>query len=117
MTTREHVRALAEAVAPDQSVSVPARWLLELLQGPPERPVVADLTCAAFGALIDRSPSTVRAWCETGTVPGAWKLRGKEWRIPARAVAELQAHQANGSDQPAVTAQPGLGDWRTHMQG
>ena len=80
---------------------VPRDWLLEQLsgevavQGEPSRSLV-DLTIQDLAIMFGKRPSTVRAWVERGDFPGAYKLHGKQWRVPAGSVQEFQAHQSAG---------------------
>ena len=97
-TLRERLQAL-----PRGSL-VPVDWVLELLgDGPTGRPgapgPVVDLNVPDLAFLFKKKPSTVRAWIERGDFPGAYKLNGKEWRVPAAAVEAFQkAQQAAGDD-------------------
>jgi len=81
----------------------------------------ADLDVATVARRFDRSPSTVRSWCETGLLPGAYRLRGRSWRIPPAALDALRA-----PDTDALTAAPpsrprrkrrnaNLGAWRDEV--
>jgi hypothetical protein len=52
-----------------------------------------------------RKPSTIRGWLERGLFPGAYRLRGRDWRVPASGVeafgqAERQQDQA-GRERPS----------------
>lgn len=68
-----------------------------------------DLTIEEVGRLAGRAPSTVRTWCGQGRLPGAYRLQGREWRIPRTAIAALRgiahapSHGADNGD---------LGAWR-----
>lgn len=56
-----------------------------------------------------RKPSTVRGWCEAGKLPGAYRLRGREWRIPPAALAAIQ----QAEHEPVTSGGPvDLGGWR-----
>ena len=88
----ESLRTALAAMPP--GALVPRDWLLEQLSDPPPAtseasstpsPLV-DLTIGGLGRLFGKRPSTVRAWVERGDFPGAYKLHGKEWRVPASAV-------------------------------
>ena len=92
---------------------VPRDWLVEQLtegshrQSDSDSPAttgVADLTIAGLAQLFDKRPSTVRAWVERGDFPGAYKLNGREWRIPISAV------EAFRDSQRRLT---GLSAWRS----
>lgn len=91
---------------------VPRDWLVEQLTNgagrqsdsdSPAMPGVADVTIAGLARLFGKRPSTVRAWVERGQFPGAYKLHGREWRIP------LSAVEAFRDSQRRVT---GLSAWR-----
>lgn len=82
---------------------MPAAWVLELLGdggGTPARPgtPAVDLNVADLALLFKKKPSTVRAWIERGDFPGAYKLNGKEWRVPGAAVEAFQKAQQTLSD-------------------
>ena len=78
---------------------VPRDWVLEQLSGgvrtskEAETPAPAarvDLTIRDLAQLFGKQSSTVRAWVERGDFPGAYKLYGKEWRVPLTAVETFQ---------------------------
>ena len=105
----EPLRAALAAMPP--GALVPRDWLLEQLtaslSGPqgspaPAPPTLVDLTIRDLAQVFGKRPSTVRAWAERGDFPGAYKLHGKEWRIPASAVEAFQ-------DRQRMRARPGRG--------
>jgi excisionase family DNA binding protein len=82
---------------------VPVGWVLErlpLTESNEAAPgdVEVDFTCEEVAKLLHRKPPTVRAWCAVGRFPGAWRLNGKQWRIPRAAIREFQ-HQQSGSSR------------------
>ena len=84
---------------------MPVDWVLELLtdgQDSPARPgtPAVDLNVADLAFLFKKKPSTVRAWIERGDFPGAYKLNGKEWRVPAAAVEAFQRAQQREAADP-----------------
>lgn len=94
------LRAALTAMPP--GTLVPRDWVLEQLNagvegGPaqpaPAPPRIVDLTIRDVARAFGKSPSTVRAWVERGDFAGAYKLHGKQWRIPASAVDAFQDHQ------------------------
>jgi hypothetical protein len=115
MTPGARLLAQLQALPPD--ALLPVAWLLEQLaeeaSGPvPAAPLSCDLTVTEFGSRFGRKGSTVRLWCEKGRVPGAFKLREREWRIPAASVELFrQAQGAPAADPPKPTSGD-LGDWR-----
>jgi hypothetical protein len=95
----ESLRTALAAMPP--GALVPRDWLLEQLSdappatsGPSSTPSpLVDLTIGDLGRLFGKQPSTVRAWVERGDFPGAYKLQGKEWRVPPMAVEGFQDRQ------------------------
>lgn len=132
MTLRDRVTALVGALPSEASITLPAAtlrsWLEEdtTLVGATvadDATPIADLTADQVGAVLKRSGSTVRDWCREGRMPGAYLLRGKQWRIPRAAIAAFQRAEAG---QPgATTSRPrarkkgpvDLGAWRKERAG
>ena len=94
---------------------VPRDWVLERLSEDipgvpasvtPAPPACVDLTIRDLAQLFGKQPSTVRAWVERGDFPGAYKLHGKEWRVPVSAVEAFQNRQRR------ATSDAGLSAWR-----
>ena len=104
MVDRDALRRLAQALPDGSAVPVPRAWLLELLIGA-ERPQaaptlpLADLTPEEVGAALHRSPVTVRAYANAGLFTGAYRLRGRQWRIPRAALEAFQAAEAKAHRQ------------------
>lgn len=94
---------------------VPRDWLLEQLSSvspaTSESPALVDLTIGDLAGLFGKRPSTVRAWVERGDFPGAYKLHGKEWRIPVSAVEAFQHRQ-----RQRAAPGSGLSAWRSVAQ-
>ena len=96
---------------------VPRDWVLEQLSdgfpgvpaadtsAPPAR---VDLTIRDLAQLFGKQRSTVRAWVERGDFPGAYKLHGKEWRVPVSGVEAFQNWQRRRAKSEAR-----LSAWRT----
>jgi len=93
---------------------VPRDWLLEQLSGvsplASESPALVDLTIGDLARLFGKRPSTVRAWVERSDFPGAYKLHGKEWRVPASAVEAFQNRQRRLKPSARLSA------WRAVMR-
>lgn len=92
MTPRDALLAAAKGRAPDEPVTVAAGWIVAVLASPEAGPSV-DLTAANVAELMGRDSDTVTTWCRCGLLPGSYKLRSKEWRIPASALASLQRRE------------------------
>ena len=89
MLIDERLRTIADALPEDASVSFSRADLLSMLDDEP-RPLPnpaleVDMTVAEVAELLKRAPATVRGWCATGELPGAYRLLGREWRIPSAA--------------------------------
>jgi hypothetical protein len=117
------LRELAEALPVGAAVSVPREWLLELLEGAAPSPVpsnvqAADMTIADLALRFGRHASTIRGWLEKGAFAGAYKLRGREWRIPAASLAAFEdtARRSTGTRVAASKRSPrsktDLTSWR-----
>ena len=76
-------------------------WLRDKLGGGDDeqsgaRPF-SDLRIEEAAKEVGRAPSTVRTWCNSGALTGAYRLRGREWRIPRKAIARFLEAQTNGN--------------------
>ena len=105
-------RTLLEQLPPGTAVTVTREELLELLGHPgcdprPAGERLVDYTTREAGQAFGKAPSTVRLWCERGELPGAYLVRGKEWRIPAAAIRAKQEREADayreGREREAAT--------------
>ena len=124
MTLRDRLSALVEAADPEGSVILRFAWLAELLSVDNEQPPNAaasstgvDLTVQQVATLFGRGESTVRTWLAERAFPNAYRLRGREWRIPRSDVTVMQKNQR--AQRGVLTCQPqiasvDLGDWRKH---
>ena len=98
---------------------LPVSWLREQLARPAgsdEGLSLSDLTVEQAAKEIGRARSTVRTWCNSGALEGAYRLRGREWRIPPVGVrrfldAQRNGKRATGGDQ----AQREMDSWRGEM--
>ena len=72
-----------------------------------------DLTLDEAAEKVGRAVSTVRGWCASGELGGAYKLQGRDWRIPPAALqAFLRAqHEDKGTHIPSGR-KVDLGSWR-----
>jgi hypothetical protein len=112
---RAALRLVAEAYPAGSTVGVLREHLLDLLDGMPETPAVQeDLTCVTAGAILGRHASTVRAMCERGELPGAYRQHQREWRIPPAAIDSYRSSQRT-SRPTRKTDTTDLGNWRRHL--
>jgi len=120
--------ALVAAAPPDGLV--PVRWIGELLasesdtvtvQSSATGPLSVDLTVGQVAAQFGKGASTIRTWLARGELPDAYRLHGREWRVPATAVVALQRSQAARHAQTSTAAPKSrqaadLGEWRKHTR-
>jgi excisionase family DNA binding protein len=125
VSLREAIARLVSNGPPDAMVSF--RWLAEQLNADagavavhsepqPPADVAIDQTVKQVAERFGRKASTVRTWAERGLLPGAYRMHGREWRIPSSAIAALQKSQAaEVRAERRDDAPPAIGDWRKHM--
>ena len=110
MNLADRLRELAEHLPPGGSLTLTRDGLLDLAAadgGQADQPAAdADFTVAELATRFHRSASTVRGWCEHGRFEGAYKLNGRDWRIPKTAVDAFLSEQRG---EGRVTH---LGAWR-----
>src|SRR5437773_446399 len=113
VTALERLRRAAELLPPGTGVTLSREALLDALgtpdvASPPAAP--GDLTVAQLADHFQRSPSTIRDWCEHGRLGGAYKLNDRDWRVPMASVAAFVAQQRTSRHGAAASA--GLGAWQ-----
>jgi len=100
MSLSEKLRPLVDGLPDEAMVTLPVRalrhWLTDDDAERSPRPEVGggDLTIGEVARLMHRSESTVRGWLNGGHVPGAYKLRGRAWRVPRAALSALRTSAA-----------------------
>jgi excisionase family DNA binding protein len=101
MSVADRLRDLAERLPPGASLTLTREGLLELaaVDGSPANQAAerAESTVCELAIRFHRSASTVRDWCEHGRFEGAYKLNGRDWRIPETAVDAFLAQQRRAS--------------------
>ena len=104
---RESLAQIAAVLPPGAAVLLPADWLRAQLEGEvgPEDDGVADMAVREVAEKLGRSVSTVRGWLSAGHIPGAYKFRGKQWRVTRAGLSEFLDRQRNGKGP----AGPGVG--------
>lgn len=107
-------RSLADALRDlPPSALVPAGWVLEQL-GIAAADPLADLTLEQVAAEHGRAISTVRAWCPD--IPGAYRLNGREWRVPRAGLRAYLNGQRDRKPAPAASSPADLSSWRQKLK-
>ena len=119
MTRAERLRQATDTLAQALAGIMAALEENEGAQGDVGALPHADATVAELAARFHRSPSTIRGWLEAGRFPGAYKLNGRDWRVPPDALAAFLAAQRTRptpEQNVTVAAEPApshdLGAWR-----
>src|SRR5438552_1252344 len=94
--TLEDLRELAARLPTESSVTLPRDALLEAVGEPSRLQPSIGLTVAELAARFHRASSTVRGWVEAGRFPEAFKLEGRDWRVPESSVDAFLETQRHG---------------------
>ena len=87
----------------------------ELTPPDAEGPEVGDLTLPEVADRVGRAQSTVRSWCSRGLLVGAYRLNGRDWRVPPAALDAFLEAQGTQSSATPPTGPLGITDlsaWR-----
>jgi excisionase family DNA binding protein len=111
---------MVATMPPGSAISLPVDWLrqqletAEMVHGgtPGGAPALDDLTVESAGKQLGRSASTLRTWCAAGLIPGAYRLRGREWRIPPAALQAMLDREAEKKTDIAPRQAEGQGQDR-----
>lgn len=106
MDPREHLRALVDASPGTAVLTVPRDWLVALLGDAEPSVGPVDLTVTDLAARYGRAPATVRWWLEQGRIPGAYRLRGREWRVSLASLAAFEASERARTPAPKAAPTP-----------
>ena len=121
MSIRKQLESVVEGMPDDASVTLTVAWLRALLQEEADRAGEAPdgvLTLAEVGERVGRAEGTVRTWCNSGKLEGAFRLNGRDWRVPESSLRKYLDAQAD--QRPNEVVSPGnvdLGSWRKHRKG
>ncbi len=116
MGLTEHLERIVEGMPDEAAVTLPVKWLRRLLKLEGQSSVeLDDLTCEQAARSLGRSPSTLREWCRAGEIPSAYRLRGREWRIPRSGLRAFLDGQGDHLPRKAPRRPQGLGLWRGYV--
>ncbi len=108
------LRALADALPAGTAIPIPRELLLVLLDSYAElaSPALVDPAVEEIATRYGRAPSTIRGWCEAGRFPGAYKIHGRQWRIPRASLTAFEAVQRERPAGSGARSVRSLSDWR-----
>jgi excisionase family DNA binding protein len=119
MDLHTHLAAIVAAMPNDGSVTLTVATLRGWMEEAPSESssvdgIRIDLTVEQVAEKLNRSPSTIRGWLAADRLPGAYRLRGREWRIPLATLQAFLKREAGGADvEPRLAAgKIRLGAWR-----
>src|SRR5690349_10946135 len=95
---------------PDDAL-VPVRWIRERLAAPEVQrdEQIVDMSAAEVAAKLGRTASCIRNWCASGVIPGAYRLNGREYRIPTSSLRAYLDGQAAAKEEPKSATPVDLG--------
>ena len=115
--TASDFRAWIETLA-DAEATIPAREVLRRLPPTDANDVLGvggDMTLKDVANEVGRAVSTIRTWCNSKRINGAYRLNGRDWRIPQAALRKFLEDQGRGKPQDQVRNREGEWDaWRQH---
>jgi excisionase family DNA binding protein len=128
MTLEDRLARMVDGLSDGQSVLIPVVEIRAWLQTSHDRDEMmggaftVDLTVEEVATHMGRRASTIRGWLNSGRIPGAYRLNGREWRVPVSALQSFQEQQrarpaldqtkrARNTHQTRVS----LGDWRNEV--
>ena len=99
---------------------LPRDWLLEHIRtvDAGDTDELGDLSVQEAGEILGRSASTIRSYCRGALLPGAYRQRGREWRVPHAAIRSFQRTEAEPEDRqrgPRRVEDVDLGSWREEV--
>ncbi len=114
MTLTDYIRRIVDGMPDGSAVTLPVSWLRDQVGREADaNGKVGDLTCEEAAKTLGRSPSTVGEWCRAGDIRNAYRLKGREWRIPRSGLQEfLEGH---GNSRPKTFhrgRETDLSEWR-----
>lgn len=110
---REMIANVEDATAP---VTLPKVWVEELLNAHTPRrselgpEPLGGYTIAQVAAAFHRDHTTIWAWVQAGEFSGAYRLQGREWRLPLKGIEAFLARQQ--APREKGRRQISLGSWR-----
>ena len=104
MPLHDDFKSIADSLPREAAVLLPIAVFLRLIGEPQAAESTpsktsqdheVDLTIPEAARLFGRGKSTIRSWCASGLIPGCYRLRGREWRIPRQGLSAFLEGQRN----------------------
>lgn len=102
---------------------IPVDWLRSQLEGDDSsaphgtEEALGDLDVDSVAAIVKRAPSTVRGWLGAKAIPEAYRLQGRDWRVPRVALRRfLDRQKEQKAASPTRARRPNLGEWRKYLK-
>lgn len=120
LTLRSRLERAIDGLPEGSHITLPIaavrEWLDQEQSLEPDDALV-DMTVVDVAERLGRSPSTVRGWCGSGALSGAYRFRGREWRIPPAALKafldrEAEVRRDRRNEDRGASEQVDLGSWR-----
>lgn len=108
---RSWLQTLVEAQA-----TIPAAEVLRRLPDGATQPHEAggDMTLKEVADEVGRAKSTVRSWCNSEKLEGAYRLNNRDWRVPRRSLQAFLAGQSTKEFHNEVQiGETSWDDWRS----
>lgn len=103
MSLRTRLQAVVDGLPEGSTVSLPVSWLRGLLEAEAKRAgeeLPELLTLPEVAQVVGRAESTVRTWCNSGRIPQAFRMNGRDWRVPSKALQEWIESQQEPEEAP-----------------
>jgi excisionase family DNA binding protein len=100
---------------------IPRDWLIDQLEEECATTAegLRDLTVEEMAELSGRAASTVRGWLAAKKISEAYRLMGREWRVPREAFRRFLDQQTTAGSEGKSGTQPSskvdLSEWRRHL--
>lgn len=117
MTNLEHLREALAHLSPDVRLTFSVEELQEIVGELEEVEALGDLTVDHVAEELDRTPACIRTWCRDGKIRGAYRLNGREWRIPRDGLRAFLRGQGSGREETTLGRgrRADLGSWRDEL--
>jgi hypothetical protein len=118
MSLHKKLEAMVDGMPPGSLITLSVDWLSREMAVDARQDPEELLTLEDVASRDGRVVSTVRTWCNSGKLPGAFRLNGRDWRVPAQSLTAWRESQQNPT--PKAASDPpndDIGSWRRVRKG